>query len=222
VRGAGQVMKPELAGLRISDAPQAWEALGFTVIDGTCELGGVSVTLGVPNGDGIVGWVIRGIEPSTTEIDGLPTAARPESAAAPQPAPTTPTPALQHPHPNGAMGIDHVVVVTPNFGQTSEALSQAGMPLKRTVGEPPSRMGFRRLGPAILELVENERVPITSFWGLVIVVSDFEGLAARIPEHLGAIRDAVQPGRRIATLKPTAGLRPAVAFMDPERSHPEQ
>ena len=31
-------------------------------------------------------------------------------------------------------------------------------------------------------------------------------------------RDAVQPGRHIAALRPAAGLSPRVAFMDPERS----
>jgi hypothetical protein len=98
------------------------------------------------------------------------------------------------------------------------------MPLKRirevggTPDRPAFRQGFRRLGPAILELVqaqaENAQEP-ARFWGLVIIVEDLDGLAARLGTELGKVRPAVQPGRRIATLHQTAGLSPATAFMDP-------
>jgi hypothetical protein len=49
-----------------------------------------------------------------------------------------------------------------------------------------------------------------------VVVADLDALASRLGDLLGAIRDAVQPGRRIATLRETAGLGQAVAFMSPE------
>jgi sensor domain CHASE-containing protein len=79
-------------------------------------------------------------------------------------------------------------------------------------------MAFRRLGPAILELVEAIDAPAgpARFWGLVVVVTDLEALAARLGDRLGSIRDAVQPGRRIATVRESAGLGQAVAFMSPE------
>jgi hypothetical protein len=79
-------------------------------------------------------------------------------------------------------------------------------------------MGFRRLGPAILELVEAvDGAPAPArFWGLVVVVEDLDALAEQLGEHLGSIRRAVQPGRRIATLRESAGLGEAVAFMGPE------
>ena len=32
-------------------------------------------------------------------------------------------------HPNGALGIDHVVAITPDFDRTSAALADAGLPL---------------------------------------------------------------------------------------------
>ena len=54
------------------------------------------------------------------------------------------------------------------------------------------------------------------FWGLVVIVSDLDALALELGERLGTVRDAVQPGRRIAPLRPSAGLGPALAFMDPE------
>ena len=147
------------------------------------------------------------------EIDGLPTEHRAARAASGQ----------QHPnasqHPNGAIGLDHVVVTTPDFDRTSAALAAAGMPLRR-VREAPGgfRQGFRRLGPAILELVEARDAPPgpADFWGLVVIVSDLDALAERLGDRLGAAKPAVQPGRRIATLRSSAGLGEPIAFMTPE------
>jgi sensor domain CHASE-containing protein len=153
-----------------------------------------------------VDWTIAGIDP-TAEIDGLPT----HVVAAAPPAGGS--------HDNGAVGLDHVVVTTTDLDRTAAALELAGMPLRRTVTGPKgNRMGFRRLGPAILELVEAAGGPpgAARFWGLVVVVADLDALASRLGDLLGAIRDAVQPGRRIATLRETAGLGQAVAFMSPE------
>jgi hypothetical protein len=111
------------------------------------------------------------------------------------------------------------VVTTNDFARSAAALELAGLSLRRTVTAPSgSRMGFRRLGPAILELVEaadGEPGP-ARFWGLVVVVEDLDALAARLGDQLGSTRDAVQPGRRIATLRETAGLGQALAFMSPE------
>ena len=92
------------------------------------------------------------------------------------------------------------------------------MELRRVRDAGGFRQGFRRLGPAILELVEVPKAPPgpATFWGLVVIVSDLIALAERLGERLGPIRPAVQPGRRIATLRPSAGLTEAVAFMDPE------
>ncbi len=81
------------------------------------------------------------------------------------------------------------------------------------------RQGFRRLGPAILEIVEAPKLPAgpARFWGLVVIVADLVGVRARLgAPHVGEIRDAVQPGRQIATLSDGAGLSPRIAFMDPE------
>jgi hypothetical protein len=195
----------ELTGLRLADPPEPWAALGFTVQDSEIALGGVRVQLGEA-GAGIVGWQIAGIDP-TPEIDGLCT----EVVEADPAAPGT--------HENGAVGLDHVVVTTTDFGRTAAALELAEIPLRRTITGPKgNQMGFRRLGPAILEVVEasgGEPGP-ARFWGLVVVISDLEALAARLGDRLGQIRDAVQPGRRIATLRESAGLGQAIAFMSPE------
>jgi hypothetical protein len=196
-KGAG------LAALEIADAPECWEALGFGVQDGHLDLGGVQVTLGA-DGRGIVRWAIRGFD-ETPEIDGLPTA-------------PTPPPWMPVSHPNGATGIDHVVVVSPDFDRTATALERADMPLRRTRDAGGFRQGFRRLGPAILELVEAKTAPPgpARFWGLVVIVDDLEALKRRLADRLGDIKPAVQPGRHIATLRSHAELGQKLAFMDPE------
>jgi len=154
--------RPELAGLTIADAPELWAALGFTVAAGRLVLGGIDVCLG-GEGRGITGWTLRHVS-AVSAIDGLPTAVTADP----------PPPAVPTGHPNGALGIDQVVVTTPDFDRTAAALDAAGMPLRRIkpadasaarsgeAGRPAGgeltggsyRQGFRRLGPAILELVE--------------------------------------------------------------------
>ncbi|HEY5316836.1 MAG TPA: hypothetical protein VIJ20_02575 [Solirubrobacteraceae bacterium] len=200
--------RPELAELGVADAPGRWAELGFAVAGRDVDLGGIRVRLGEP-GEGIVSWGLRGVQ--AAEIDGLPTlgaAGGPEARATPS----------RQPHPNGALGIDHLVVLTPDFDRTSAACAAAGLPLRRIRDAGGFRQGFRRLGPAILELVEARDAPAgpSRFWGLVVIVADLDALADTLGERLGAIRDAVQPGRRIATLRASAGLGPALAFMDPE------
>src|SRR5947209_611774 len=184
-----------LADLWIADAPERWEALGFSVSDGLVVLGGGTLRLGA-DGRGITAWGIEGVRAG--EIDGLAT-----EAASPAPQPDAVT------HPNGATSLDHVVITTPDFDRTRKALEAAGMPLSRVDGT----MGFKRIGPAILELVQGSDPAHPDgparFWGLVVVVRDLDALAVRLGEHLKPIKNAVQPGRRIATLRASAGLSPA-------------
>jgi hypothetical protein len=189
-----------LRGLSVADPPELWETLGFKVTDGRIALGGMTLELGA-RGRGIVAW-------SLPELDGLRSF---EAASQPD---------LHH-HPNGATGIDHVVVVTPDFDRTVMALEAAGLALSRVRDAGGFRQGFRRLGPAILELVELVGADVTEparFWGFVVIVQNLEAVAQRLGERLGPIHAAVQPGRRIATLKDSAGLSVKLAFMDPEPS----
>ena len=39
------------------------------------------------------------------------------------------------------------------------------------------------------------------FWGLALLADDLEETVRQLGEHAGEIRDAVQPGRRIATVQ---------------------
>ncbi len=101
--------------------------------------------------------------------------------------------------------VDHVVALTDALPRTTEALEDAGFELRRVAGP----MAFFRFGECILELVE--RGPAPALWGVVFVVDDLDGLGPLVGEP----RDAVQPGRRIATVRREAGLSTAVAFMTP-------
>jgi hypothetical protein len=197
-------MSVELSGLEIGDPPEPWAALGFDVVDEHMDLGGVRVRLGAA-AKGIVSWTLHGVE--ATDIDGLVTRSTTTRELGPN-----------APHTNGALAVDHVVVVSPDFDRTSSALAAAGMPLRRIRDAGGFRQGFRRLGPAILELVEARDAPggPAAFWGLVVTVSDLDALARDLGDRLGTIRDAVQPERRIATVRAAAGIGPALAFMDPE------
>jgi hypothetical protein len=200
------VSGPRLASLTLSDPPERWRALGFGVTGSRLRIGEARLVLGAP-GEGVVGWQLRGLD-DAVEIDGLPWTDSPDEDD------TERSPS----HPNRAVGIDHVVVLTPDFDRTAGALDAAGLALRRIRDAGGFRQGFRRLGPAILELVETRDQPDgpARFWGLVVTVEDLESLAERLGEHLGRIKPAVQPGRRIATLRDSAGLGEALAFMSPE------
>jgi len=199
--------EPELAEVIVADPPDRWRALGFDVYDdGSMDIGMVRVRLG-GEGNGITAWSLRRIK-ATGSIDGLPT-----------PSPRMVIPPPFQTHPNGATGIDHLVIVTPDFDRTSQALARAGVELKRDqYSEGRGRLGFRRIGPAILEVAHRPELESDDsfFWGLTFTVISLEALAERLGEQLGPIRPAVQPGRRIATLNDDAGLSVPVAFMSPE------
>jgi hypothetical protein len=172
----------------LGDAPEAWERLGFVVDDGVVALEGEQLRL-TGEGGGILEVRAPGIEPA----DGLPLRAG-DAVTAPAAA-----------HPNGASVVDHVVVFTGSLDRTVGALQAAGLELRRR-SDP---MAFLRLGPYILEVVERGGDP-ARFWGLVVVVPD----PGAVP-GAGPAKDAVQPGRRIATMH---GLGTQLAFMSPRRT----
>lgn len=189
----------------IGDAPEAWEEIGFVVSGGICRVGSVALRfVGADGGRGILEWSLRELE--TGDLDGLP--ARASTSSDPDP------PRTQVEHPNGALRLDHVVVTTDDLGRTVAALEGAGMSLRRIRDEGPRRMAFFRLGEVILELVEGGEGP-PRLWGLVAVVEDIDRLAGMLGSRLGGVHDAVQPGRRIASLEPGSGVSPAVAFISP-------
>jgi hypothetical protein len=184
-------MTPILRAVSVPDRAERWTALGFEVIAGAVLLPGVRVELDAPR----FAVMIEGV----TELpDGL------------ELEPAEPAGPAYSAHPNTAIGIDHVVAVTPDFDATAAALETVGLALKRVRDAGGFRQGFRRIGEPILELVEASRAPATAWWGLTITVTDLDALPADL---IGSPKPAIQPGRLIATAR-SAGT--PLAFMSPE------
>jgi hypothetical protein len=205
--------------LVLADAPERWSALGFDVRDDYVQLGAVRLRLaGESAGRGIVGWSLRGV--ASTELDGLATtrseSGEPEPESESGSAPT---------HPNGVTAIDHIVAISPTLDRSVAALQGAGLDLRRIREEPTPagapRQAFFRLGTEILEVVQEPEVAVerggaerpARLWGLALLAPDLDRTVAALGEHAGEPRAAVQAGRRIATIKRSAGLALPVALM---------
>jgi hypothetical protein len=202
----------------VGDPPEAWAAAGYAVDDdGSCRVGQVRIRLvGREGGKRILGWSLRGAPAARLAaggLDGVPTTA---SEAAPVEPGT---------HPNGARFIDHVVLLTPNLRRTTAALDAIGLAPRGerdsdTYGAP-MRQVFFRLGEVILELIgqpDSDADGDPGFFGLAVTVDDLDATAGLLGEHLGQVKDAVQDGRRIATLRHRdLGMSVATAFMSPDR-----
>ena len=205
---------PTLDTITVADDPAAWRAAGFEVDDdGGCAIGTVMLRLVPPEGrHGLLGWSVRGL--AATELDGLPTET--SSAPARERAPR---------HPNGVASIDHVVAFTSDRARTVAALERAGLDLRRLRDEPTpgggGRQAFFRLGEVILEVIEyadgsgHAGDAPARLWGLALGVSSLEPLTDLLGERVSEPRDAVQPGRKIATLRRSAGVAVPLAFMTP-------
>jgi hypothetical protein len=203
--------------LAVADQPDAWSALGFEVEGDVCVVGDLRFRLAGPEaGRGLVGWSLR--EAGSTALDGLATT-RSER----------PPPAESPPHPNGIAALDHVVAISPDLERTVAALEAGGLDLRRIREEPTPagapRQAFFRLGATILEVVQEPAEATERaggdrpafFWGLAFVASNLDATVAALGDRVSEARPAVQPGRRIATLRRSAGLSVPVALITPAR-----
>ena len=206
---------PTLDELQVADDAERWRTLGFDVADGCCQLGTVRVRLrGHDAGRGLLGLSLRDVR--SLELDGLRASrsSAPPGASAPE-------------HANGVIGIDHVVAMSPALDRTVQALRAAGVDLRRIREQPTPagapRQAFFRLGEVILEVIQmppaaveragGEDAP-ARLWGLALNAHLEHALDALAP-HVGDAHAAVQEGRRIATLRRSAGLAIPMALMSP-------
>jgi catechol 2,3-dioxygenase-like lactoylglutathione lyase family enzyme len=211
---------PTIDELLLADDGARWAALGFAISDGCCELGRVRLRfLTDAPGRGIVGWSLRDLV--GVELDGLATtrSERPPPDAAPV-------------HPNGVVAIDHIVAMSPSLDRSVRLLRDAGLDLRRIREQPTPagapRQAFFRLGAEILELIQEPTEAIeraggrdhpARFWGLAVRVEDLDQTVERLGDLAGPARAAVQPGRRIATVRRSAGLAIPLALMSEPRGH---
>jgi hypothetical protein len=210
-------VEPALDEIVVAAGESAWRDAGFRVDSDdipVVRVGMAAIRLAGPDaGKRIVRCAMRGID--SDDFDGLPIA-RSE-------APRTATPAP--PHPNGVIGIDHLVAFTPDLDRTVAAGQALGLDLRRIRDEPAPagspRQAFFRLGDLILEVAQappgSPLRPDSAarFYGLALLVDDIDATAAALGDLCGEPRDAVQPGRRIATVRKEAGLGLPVALMTP-------
>jgi hypothetical protein len=208
--------RPTIDELTVADPPAAWRDAGFDLQNDAFDVGSVSVRLAGPRaGRGIVGCTMHAL--AAEMPDGLPISSSTLDLRPPR----------TRPHRNGVVALDHLVAFSPSLERTVPALEEAGLELRRLREQPTPagapRQAFFRLAEVILEVIERpprsreERDPDVParFWGLAFLVEDLDHCAAYLGDRVGEARDAVQPGRRIATLRRDAGLGTAVAFMSP-------
>ncbi|HET8815073.1 MAG TPA: hypothetical protein VFM51_08980 [Solirubrobacterales bacterium] len=212
-------MAATLYELTLADDPRAWRDCGFEVRGDACLVGETRIRF-IPRAKerGLVGWSLQGI--SSSDLDGLPTVL---STGRPR---REETPA----HPNGVTWLDHIVAVSSDLDRTVAALLAAGLDFRHVREEPTPagapRQAFFRLGQVILEIVQEPREATelaggdrpAFFWGLAFTAPDLEATATFLGDRVGEVRPAVQPGRRIATLRREAGLSLPVALITPPAS----
>jgi hypothetical protein len=200
----------------VADSSDAWTAAGFSVdADAVCRVGGVRIRLvGRGAGTGIVGWSLRGLPSnSSVALDGVPTSHSDAAFAAPGT------------HANGVTSIDHVVLLSPDLGRTVESLTAVGLDPRRErdgeLGGRSIRQIFFRLGEVILEVVGSPDTAgegPSTLWGITYVVADIDATASFFGDRTTRVKNAVQPGRRITTLRhhdlgmsvPTAMISPPI------------
>lgn len=182
--------------ITVADPADAWTAAGFQVDNGVCQIGGVRIRLvGRDRGAGIIGWSLREI-PADGPLDGIPTT-RSDAAAT-----------IPAEHPNGATAIDHIVLLSPDLRRTVAALAAIGVHPRRErdgqLGGRPMRQIFFRFGEVIIEVVGSPDTTgegPSTLWGLTYTVADIDTTATFFGERTTPVKEAVQPGRRITTVR---------------------
>lgn len=199
----------ELGALWIADRPSLWEGLGFALVGDAAWIDGIACCLGRP-GRGVESWTLRGGD-GPTEL--------------PRGDPTPPAPSGEPEHRNGVIAIDHVVITTADVGRTTASFEAAGIARRRLratgTGDRVVHQAFFRVGRTIAEVV-GPAVPAGAgspmFSGIAFTVSDLDAAAVFLGPRLRPAKQAVQPGRRIATLDRSAGSSVPMAFMSPAPS----
>jgi hypothetical protein len=195
----------------VGDDRASWAAAGFELAGDRVVIDRTAIRLvGTGAGRGMRSMAVDAIPADGPDLDGLPR----HDAHAPPPAPR---------HPNGVTVIDHLVVRSPDCDRTTTALEAAGIEARRVrtfpMGGATQRQTFFWLGCVILELVGPD-APTgdgpCELWGLALTAEDIDQTAAALGDHTTPVKDAVQRGRRITTIKTRdLDITTALAVMSP-------
>ena len=191
-------MAHALKRLVIGDDPDAWRTAGFSVIGNEIVFGKVTVELaGTSGARGVLGWRIDGVASDVAGIRTVPSAGEVVS----------PAPRSGLDNTNAIFAIDHVVVETGDLDQTVRDFVEVGMSERRRgqITTPHGERGqsFLWAGRVIIEIVgpiearSDQRVGI---WGLALVSANLQTTSHVLAENISEPRDAIQPGRKIATV----------------------
>jgi hypothetical protein len=188
-----------------------WAQVGINFSQaGVFAMGEIALRIDEALPPGMHSWTLTNIDSARVSIDGIPTT---EAVVNSRPAETEAREFVLAP-----LGIDHVVVNTPDLERTSRALHEAtGAELKRIRNAGNGvRQGFHRLGDVIIEIVSAPSMAEgnASLWGFVLNVADVHVVAAYLgPDVLSPPKPAVQKNRLIATFRGAVGLGVPVALM---------
>ena len=199
-----------LVALEVGGDPAPWISLGLPFADGRGLISDVEI-LFVDGAPGIRGWVFSGDSDFSTAIDGIPT----RVVASPPSHATVSTFGVSR-----AVGLDHVVVNTDDSPRTCASVEAVlGIPVRRVRNLPGgATQTFHKADNIVLEVVAGPQVRVegSSLWGMVASIEDLDALAASLGgDVVSPPKDAVQPGRRIATVRESAGLGVPFALMSP-------
>jgi hypothetical protein len=182
-----------IAALVVGGSPEPWDAMGFAKLSTErsrtlFSLSDVQLIVDSSHEPGMLDWALAD-EPFSGPAGAI-----------------------------GCLGVDHVVLRTNDLDETSAEVARlTGAPRKRVrdAGNGVTQ-GFHRVGSVVVEVVAGgAQVEKTALWGFVVNVADLDAVCNHVgPDVVGQPKNAVQPGRRIATARTTAGLGVPFALMD--------
>jgi hypothetical protein len=200
-----------ISELVVGGEAQNWALIGISFdASNRAALGDVALRLDTSLEPGLHSWVLQGADVNVGNIDGVVTSHVVGDSQI--------VVSVKADFDLDVIGVDHVVINTPDLMRTSNALTVAtGVPLKRVRDAGNNvQQGFHRLGSVVVEIVTAPSMHPgpASMWGFVLNVKDIYAVANHVgPDVLSIPKPAVQAGKLIATFRSSVGLGVPLALM---------